>query len=61
MSEKVNKAVLIDASAVGDKIEGTLKSRPDKIVMPLRKMLVDLDIGLPEATSGEALSSRVKW
>lgn len=36
--------------------------RPSReVLQPLREMIVELERGLPPATSGEVLSSRVKW
>lgn len=36
--------------------------RPSREVLePLREMIVELERGLPPATSGEVLSSRVRW
>jgi len=36
--------------------------RPSReVLQPLREMIVELERGLPPATSGEVLSSRVRW
>lgn len=36
--------------------------RPSReVLQPLRQMIVELERGLPPATSGEVLSSRARW
>ncbi len=42
-------------------VEKVVSHAPKEVTKEFRKMLSDLDRGLPRATSGEVLSSRVKW
>jgi hypothetical protein len=42
-------------------IEKLINSEPDEVKQLFHKLLYDLENGLPPATTGELLNSRVKW
>ena len=65
MSEALQKSGALDMEKKLPKIAKevtNISSRPSReVLQPLRTMLEDLEKGLPPATSGEVLSSRVRW
>jgi hypothetical protein len=50
-----------DPEEIGRQIDLILESRPDELVVMLRKTMDRVHRGLPEAASGEFLCTRLKW